>query len=249
LTRFNSRKAGWVTGTISVNILLSFIFGIIFLTVILGFAAIFSNPTPFQERVFLTVLALAAGGVGAMLPGFLEVEHKPLYRAGGALALVLIVFFFKPAILNTTQNLNAAFNQKTAADVTFEPTIWYDANMKGGWDVRIQNPVDSEVSLSGAFVVPSGVEGQPPTAFPLYRLIPDRMPPRTSTTVQALLWERGVDNGVSRTNLTFLFHNRQSIRQQSQPCNLCLDFRDINGGSGHKCYDFQCTRIPLPTAP
>lgn len=180
---------------------------------------------------------------------FRRYRGRFLHRRSHALALVLIVFFFKPAILDTTQDLNAAFNPKTAADVTFEPTIWYDANMKGGWDVRIQNPVDSEVSLSGAFVVPSGVEGRPPTAFPLYRLIPDRIPPSTSTTVQALLWERGVDNGVSRTNLTFLFHNRQSIWQQSQLCNLCLDFRDINGGSGHKCYDFQCTRIPLPTAP
>ncbi len=77
----------------------AFTFGVIFVTALLVLAVKFPEPTSFQYMVFRIVLALAAGGVGAMIPGFLKVEVKPGIRAGGALAVFVIVFFFNPAKL------------------------------------------------------------------------------------------------------------------------------------------------------
>jgi hypothetical protein len=57
------------------------------------------NPTGFQYTVFRIVLALAAGGVAAMIPGFLQVKVSTFIRAGGALAVFVIVYFYSPAAL------------------------------------------------------------------------------------------------------------------------------------------------------
>jgi len=47
------------------------------------------------------VLALAGGGVGAVIPGFLELNMKAgaklALRAGGALAVFVVLYFWSPA--------------------------------------------------------------------------------------------------------------------------------------------------------
>ncbi len=78
---------------------LAFAFGVVFVIVILVLATSVPNPTPFQYTVFRIVLALAAGGVAAMIPGFLTVTVPNLVRAGGALAVFAIVYFYSPAEL------------------------------------------------------------------------------------------------------------------------------------------------------
>ncbi|ECQ8978371.1 hypothetical protein ACDT65_000876 [Salmonella enterica subsp. enterica] len=57
------------------------------------------NPTSYQYTVYRIVLALAAGCIGAVLPGFLEVKFKGLLRASGAAAIFAIVYFISPALL------------------------------------------------------------------------------------------------------------------------------------------------------
>jgi hypothetical protein len=47
-------------------------------------------------------LALAAAGVAALIPGFIDVKYKGLIRAGGALAVFVVVFFLPPAALVTS---------------------------------------------------------------------------------------------------------------------------------------------------
>lgn len=106
MAKTTSRNEGWVTGSVTVNSLMSFVFGIAFLLILLGYCALVPNPTGTQQQILLTTLALAAGGVGAMLPGFLEVEHKAIFRAGGALALAALVFFNKPAVIETTKTIS-----------------------------------------------------------------------------------------------------------------------------------------------
>ncbi|WP_171999438.1 hypothetical protein [Cronobacter sp. JZ38] len=78
---------------------LGFTFGTIFLVVILVTAFVTPNPTSYQYTVFRIILALAAGGVGAVLPGVLEVKFKGWLRASGAVAFFIIVYFKSPAIL------------------------------------------------------------------------------------------------------------------------------------------------------
>jgi hypothetical protein len=92
-----------IGGTLNINTLLAFAFGVLFVSAMLGFAVGFPNPTPFQFNVFIVVLALAAGGVGSVLPGTLSVNlpNLPAVRAGGAIAMFVLVLVFRPVIQQT----------------------------------------------------------------------------------------------------------------------------------------------------
>lgn len=83
------------------QVVVAFIFGVAFIVTMLVLAVFFSRPEPFQYMVFRVTLALAAAGVAAMIPGFISVDINPsaavLIRAGGAVAVFLIVYFFSPA--------------------------------------------------------------------------------------------------------------------------------------------------------
>ena len=80
-----------------------FIFGVTFVTALLILIVFIPDPTPPQWEIFKTILALAAAGVGGILAGTIQVEgalQKWTVRAGGAIALFVLVFFFSPAGLN-----------------------------------------------------------------------------------------------------------------------------------------------------
>lgn len=90
------------TGPATWEKIAAFAFGVIFVAVLLGVAFAAPNPTDFQLFVFRIVLALAAAGVAAVIPGFLHIESKTaLYavRAGGALGVFLLVFLVNPPAL------------------------------------------------------------------------------------------------------------------------------------------------------
>jgi len=80
------------------QVIAAFAFGVVFVVTILIVTFIKPNPTAFEYTIFKTVMALAAAGVGAILPGFLHVSFKNTLRAGGALALFIVVYFFVPAV-------------------------------------------------------------------------------------------------------------------------------------------------------
>lgn len=84
--------------------LLSFVFGAVFITALLAIAVtimVRERPVPKEAMfIFRVVLALAAGGVGAILPGLIDLQvgasGKVLIQAGGALALTVLVYLFNP---------------------------------------------------------------------------------------------------------------------------------------------------------
>jgi Protein of unknown function (DUF4019) len=80
------------------EIWLGFVFGVIFVAILLYLATVEKNPTPLAIRVYVTVLALAGGGIGAVLPGFLEIQYKGFARTGGAIALTALIYLNEPAI-------------------------------------------------------------------------------------------------------------------------------------------------------
>jgi hypothetical protein len=90
----------FVKGKLDINALLAFVFGIVFLTTMLGFAYFVPNPSPFSQWVFVVTTSLAGAGIGAVIPGILNVT-LPYARAGGALAVFLLVFLNKPALVET----------------------------------------------------------------------------------------------------------------------------------------------------
>jgi hypothetical protein len=83
------------------QVISAFAFGILFLVAILILANAFSEPTPFQYNVFRIILASAAAGFAAMIPGLLSLElHQTtgfVLRAAGALAVFSLVYFLNPA--------------------------------------------------------------------------------------------------------------------------------------------------------
>lgn len=79
-----------------------FSFGVIFVLIILIVAIFLPEPSDFQYTIIRIILALAAAGVAALIPGFIEIEYKPFVRAGGALAVFAVVYFFSPAALVTS---------------------------------------------------------------------------------------------------------------------------------------------------
>lgn len=91
-----------ISGKLEINILIAFVFGVIFLVTIIIFAVLFPNPSDFQVWVFVAALALAAGGIGAALPGSFDIQYKGFIRAGGALGLVALVYLNQPTIKSNT---------------------------------------------------------------------------------------------------------------------------------------------------
>jgi hypothetical protein len=95
--------------------------GAIFLILIVAIALFVPNPSPFQYNVFRIVLALAAGAFAALIPGFLEIEIPNWLKAGGALGVFVIVFFWNPAQLVTESakgqnSATAEVNQNAAGN-------------------------------------------------------------------------------------------------------------------------------------
>lgn len=83
------------------QIILSFVFGVVFVTVLLVIAFFQPEPSSFQYSVFRTVLALAGAGAVAVFPGFIEVALGNWLRAGGALAVFVVLYFWNPALLTS----------------------------------------------------------------------------------------------------------------------------------------------------
>ena len=81
--------------------ILAFIFGVTFVTALLALVIFIPDPTPGQFEVIKVILALAAGGVAAIIPGTLTlnlgVGTNLALRAGGALAVFAVVYFYSPA--------------------------------------------------------------------------------------------------------------------------------------------------------
>lgn len=73
--------------------------GVALLVCILLLAVFIPNPTPFQYTTFRIILALAAGGFAGTFSGFLDVTISTWIRAGGGLAVFVIVYFYATAKL------------------------------------------------------------------------------------------------------------------------------------------------------
>jgi hypothetical protein len=71
-----------------------FVFGTFFFIVLLAIAWLDRHPSSSSWFIYICVLALAAGGVAALLPGTINVNVNPGIRASGAFAIAVLVFAF-----------------------------------------------------------------------------------------------------------------------------------------------------------
>lgn len=82
-------------GKLSPQVILAFLFGVIFISIILYVAMNVPESESFKKMVILVILSLAAGGIGGILPGYIVTgAPNKLVRAGGALAVFLVVLYF-----------------------------------------------------------------------------------------------------------------------------------------------------------
>jgi len=83
------------------GIWLAFAFGCVFLAVILALAFTGNSLDDRRFEILRIVLALAGGGIGGVIPGFLDVSMKTgaklALRAGGGLAVFVVLYFWSPA--------------------------------------------------------------------------------------------------------------------------------------------------------
>jgi hypothetical protein len=91
----------WISGKLGIETLLAFVFGTVFVVALLVLGIVIPNPTPNQEQTFRIVLALAAAGVAAVMPGLLNISvaanKRFRLRAAGALAVFVLVYLVNPA--------------------------------------------------------------------------------------------------------------------------------------------------------
>lgn len=80
------------------QIILTFSFGVSFVILLIIIAFIKPDPSTFQHTIFRTVLAIAGAATAAVFPGFIEVKLGSWLRAGGALAVFVVLYFWIPAM-------------------------------------------------------------------------------------------------------------------------------------------------------
>lgn len=112
------------------GIMLAFTFGCVFVAVVLALAFIGDNLDDRRFEILRIVLALAGGGVGGVIPGFLDLDMKAgtkwALRAGGGLAVFIVLYFWSPAHWVAPQPVN---QHTTGAN---SPAINGNGNTTGG---------------------------------------------------------------------------------------------------------------------
>ncbi len=140
-----------------------FIFGVVFVAAILVLAFLFPNPTNFQYEICRIVLALACAGVATLLSGFLEFEIPKFIKAGGALAVFVIVYFYSPASLvvdevRVVESIRSSVDKGWNTDAEFELSKSLQRfpknpdlhNLKGQLNLQTRNYLPAANSFSQA---------------------------------------------------------------------------------------------------
>ncbi len=77
--------------------------GMLFLVALLAISLIWPDPTPFQLRVQVSILALAAAGFATVISGLLNITthlgRQVVIGATGALAVLVLFYLWNPAVL------------------------------------------------------------------------------------------------------------------------------------------------------
>jgi len=94
--------------------LLVFLFGVVFVIIMLYTAHSTPEPTSYQYFVFRTVLSASVAGIAVFIPGLLDISLGKWLKASGALAIFVIVYYVNPA------NLAEVFEAPQATDSASE---------------------------------------------------------------------------------------------------------------------------------
>jgi len=76
--------------------------GVVFLIVILVVTYLTPFPTQFQSGAFWVILSLAAAACASVIPGFFEFKYQGIVKAGGAIGIFCLMYFYSPDIISKT---------------------------------------------------------------------------------------------------------------------------------------------------
>jgi tetratricopeptide (TPR) repeat protein len=143
-------------GRIDPNMLLVFVFGVVFVTALLILAVYIPSPTLSTFFIFRVVLSLAAAGVGAAIPGFLILNVGNRIRAGGALALFVLVFLVNPPKLVAaptvdSELINRAEAALSSGDISTSISLFSEAKDANQRNWRAYNGLARAVFRRGEF--------------------------------------------------------------------------------------------------
>jgi hypothetical protein len=144
----------------------------VFLSLLLTIVLRWPNPSPFQYIVCRSVLALAAAGIAAMIPGLLDVRLSTRIRASGAIAVFVVVYFFAPApipagevvpeikrwptpIVHVATLLNGPANYVLGIRTKLHESLETDLHKKGyelHWEEEMGSPDESRQSDNEAAI-------------------------------------------------------------------------------------------------
>ncbi|MBO9560711.1 MAG: DUF4019 domain-containing protein [Caulobacter sp.] len=118
-------RRSFITGEIDVKALIAFVFGAIFIITILAFATLVKDPSSTAIWTYRVILALAAGGVAAILPGFIDVKYKSFVQAGGAIGVFVLVLMAFPTPSPAPNKADAPASASVKTDAApAEEVIW-----------------------------------------------------------------------------------------------------------------------------
>jgi hypothetical protein len=117
-------KRSFVTGEIDVKTLIAFVFGAIFIITILVFTAVVKDPSPTEVWTYRIILALAAAGVAAILPGFIDIKYKGFVQAGGAIGVFVLILLAFPAPDPTPKPAPAKAEAQASSEQVGQEIVW-----------------------------------------------------------------------------------------------------------------------------
>ncbi len=120
-----------IVGNISIEKLLAFIFGVIFLLVILGLVVFVKDLNGTARWVIVILMALAGAGFAAVIPGILNIT-TPYIKSGGALAVFVLIMANQPNIIGQAKKIISS-KDSTLAIAEYLKKI-DDNQLDAAWD-------------------------------------------------------------------------------------------------------------------
>jgi len=117
------------------KLIVLFAFAVCAFAILILLAKFDPNPSQTNWYIYLTLLALAAAGVAALLPGAINFEVSGSLKAGGALAVFALIFYLgsgKAAPVSSTFTMSAflTFTNPTNPPNPFDSDVYVFVNNK-----------------------------------------------------------------------------------------------------------------------
>jgi hypothetical protein len=113
------------------------ILGAIFTIVPLILTVMVQDLNQSSYQIIKIVLALGCAGVAAGIPGVLEADLHNGIKAGGAIAVFVIIYFFSPAALTKSSSANGTLTNNPTPAPSVAPTPVSMASLTTPFDVEV----------------------------------------------------------------------------------------------------------------